>query len=376
MNGTWRWIVVAALAIVLIFGVAYSFKNVSNHTKLTNPDSARSSDSPIPVQVANVSVGLVEEVIAAEGVAKASAEIPLRSMVSGIVVDAFGQLGELVQTGQLLISLDETQQFSNLQLAKTQLKVAKSDLILAKERVTSVKVMQKKQLATEEKYRDALSKSNHAERDVAISKNMVVEAALKHKAARIGSPATGVISSRTVHSGMVIKTGEELMRVEVISPILVEVELSEDKIQSVFPGQKSELSFYAYPGRKFAAQVAVIKPNIDEKTRLMSIVLRLDNEDMAIKPGMRTIMHTQNRRQGLRIPSIAIISQVGQQGYVFVLNSDNIAQLRAVTLGAISEGYIEIRSGLRDDEVVVVVGQAGLGDGDQVRIGEEEHVER
>lgn len=372
---TWRWVITAVLTVVLVAGIAASVVYVVDHMKRTNSEVARAAKAPIPVQVSGVSFGLIDEVIAAEGVARESAEIPLRTMISSVVASVSADLGDVVQEGQLVVALDNTVQYSDLMRAKSSLASAKTAFEIASERVTSVESLLTQKLATEEEYRQALLQRNKAEDDIAAAEAALVEVRQSYKAAKINAPATGVVTARNAHAGAVVKPGEELVTIDVIDPILIEASLSEDKMLSVYPGQPAELSFYAFPGRKFDAVVALIDPSVDEKTRLLSVILRLDNAGLEVKPGMRAVVHMRNRHEGLRVPGISVVSQVDRQGHVFIIGADDVARLRAVTLGAISEGYIEVKSGVSDGERVVVVGQTALRDGDSVRIGREEHVE-
>ena len=210
-----------------------------------------------------------------------------------------------------------------------------------------------------------------AETILATVKAKLVQAQHDLAASRITAPATGIITAVELVGGVVTKPYINLLTLGVIDPVHFELGLNEDKIRSVQVGQKVGLTFNAYPGRKFQGSVALIKPVIDEKTRLMTIVVRLDNPDLALKPGMRGLAIVSNKTSGLKVPSVSIMSQREDTAEVFTVDANGVTHLRLIKTGLQGNGYVEAREGLTEGEQVVIVGQAGLKDNDKVRIGDE-----
>ena len=185
------------------------------------------------------------------------------------------------------------------------------------------------------------------------------------------APVSGVVTAGELHAGMVVRAGIDLLTLSAIDPIHVTVKLSEDKLKFVNVGQKADVSFYAYPDRQFKGEVALINPTVDETSRLASLIIRLENPKLELMPGMNGVATIKVRREGLRVPAVALIASNEGTPYVFIINENEQAVLRRVAISARADGYVTVASGLEEGERVVVVGQTSLKDNQQVRIGTE-----
>ena len=76
----------------------------------------------------------------------------------------------------------------------------------------------------------------------------------------------------------------------------------------------------------------------------------------------------ERRDQALQIPRTAIVDDEGQAS-VFVVENGK-AQQRHITVGLTNDGLVEVTTGLKGEEQVVVVGQGGLKSGNAVRVVE------
>jgi len=156
-----------------------------------------------------------------------------------------------------------------------------------------------------------------------------------------------------------------------LSALLVETHVPERFVASVRGGMRAQLWFEAIPGETFDAEVTEINPVLDPASRTLRIRLRFVKPDPRIRAGMfATISLVTNRRVNVPvIPRMSVINTYGSW-IVFIVDEDNIARRREVTLGIENEEFFELLSGLEIGENVVSQGQNFLSDGDSVRIVE------
>ena len=359
------------LGIVAMIVLVITAQQLFGHLKNTSASSARKMGGGIPVRISAVEQGVIEEVLGAEGIVKESRSLSIQSEISGLIRTMRVQPGDVVKKGDALAELDDTVPASSVRSASGQIASAQTKLRLSQAKLNRLQGLLQQGLITIDEREKAELEKVEAETILATVKAKLVQAQHDLAASRITAPATGIITAVELVGGVVTKPYINLLTLGVIDPVHFELGLNEDKIRSVQVGQRVGLTFNAYPGRKFQGSVALIKPVIDEKTRLMTIVVRLDNPDLALKPGMRGLAIVTNKTSGLKVPTVSIMSQREDTAEVFTVDANGVTHLRLIKTGLQGNGYVEAREGLTEGEQVVIVGQAGLKDNDKVRVGDE-----
>lgn len=359
---------IVAGGVVLVFLGFQAF----NHLIKTSPEAAASLGKPLPVAVQVVERKIFEQVLGAEATASESQLVPIRiSLLTASVAKAHVKLGDIVKHGQMLFQLESGLQDVTLTSALNGLSIEQHDLVAAKQRLKAVEELNGAGFASADEVKVATKDFSDVSKRIYDAEVKVRSAHENQQATSLTAPVAGVISDGELHDGMVVRSGVDLIKISAIDPIHAIVKLSEDKVKFARLGQMAEVSFYAFPGRVFQGKVVVINPKVDDKTRLVSLVVRIDNPKLELMPGMNGVATIKFSREGLRIPDIALISSKEGSPYVFVVDKNNRAWMRRVNVGARAEGYVEIESGLAEGERVVVVGQIGLSDNKEVRIGTE-----
>lgn len=370
-NGRSKTIYLLALAGVLLILTFFGIKYVIVHLKETNPKIAKALSAPLPVKVQLATAGGVDELIGAEVVAKASQSIPIRTMLSiGKVMKIHVQLGQEVRAGQLLIEIDDTLLNAALAAAVSQAESARIELEQSQVKLARMDELYRNRRVTEDEFRKAVHEKASKEFNWANANYKLAQAKYDLRGCRIESPVAGVVTTLDLYEGTIVKQASDLLTLNALDPILMHAKVSEEKAKSVFVGQEMEVSLYAFPGRKFKAKVAVIQPSVDEETHLFTVIARLENQNLEVKPGMNGVAYLKANRQALKIPSIALISAQDGSAVIFVVDGDNIAHLRKVKTDSSAQGYVEVKEGLAEGDRVVVVGQASLHDNDKVLIGD------
>ena len=358
---------IIGIVILIVIGM-----RVAEHMVQTNPETAASAGKPTPVAVQTVKRDAIEQVIGAEAAASASQLVPIRiTLTTGTVSKAYAKLGGTVKQGDILFKLENGLEYVTLASARSALAIEQHDLQAAKKRLDDVEKLNAGGLASSDEVKTASKEYSEVSKRVydAEVKLWAAEANLKSTVST--APVSGVVTAGELHAGMVVRAGIDLLTLSAIDPIHVTVKLSEDKLKFVNVGQKADVSFYAYPDRQFKGEVALINPTVDETSRLASLIIRLENPKLELMPGMNGVATIKVRREGLRVPAVALIASNEGTPYVFIINENEQAVLRRVAISARADGYVTVASGLEEGERVVVIGQTSLKDNQQVRIGTE-----
>jgi len=194
----------------------------------------------------------------------------------------------------------------------------------------------------------------------------------------IRSPIDGTVTQRldvvkvgntvTPVGGVIDSADSSLFVVEDLDSLIVRVNVPERELSKLSVGQIAELGFDAVPGRTFAGRIALISPYINPQTATFEVRIRVTDTDTLLRPGMfaRVAIVYERKPDALQIPRTALLDGDGPPK-VFVVQEGKAAE-RAVQLGLSNGAMIEVVSGLKDGEQVVVVGQGALKPGALVRI--------
>ena len=162
------------------------------------------------------------------------------------------------------------------------------------------------------------------------------------------SPVKGMVGSLAVNQKAAVTENAALLTVVDLSALEVEFRVSESYAGDLTPDMKAEIE---YGGHKYAGAVTSISPEVQNS----EVKGRLRFADK-LPPGVR-----QNQRVNVRIvldqrPDALKVERgafVDAGSYAYVIDGDT-ARKREITLGAMSVGEVEIVSGLKDGESIVV----------------------
>jgi len=184
------------------------------------------------------------------------------------------------------------------------------------------------------------------------------------------APVSGNVVTTPLAVGSVVSTNTPLLTIAVNSSVLIVAKVPEREIGQLRTGLSAQVRLEAFPGETFTASLSHISPVIDPVSRTKEIKLRLVRYDSRVTPGgfARVKLNTRNYPNVVSIPFQAIVEQRGKQ-IVYVLNpDDDTVNTREVEVGISVDGESEVRSGIKEGEIVVVQGQQFLSDSVQVRV--------
>jgi HlyD family secretion protein len=184
----------------------------------------------------------------------------------------------------------------------------------------------------------------------------------------ITAPFAGTIAELNITEGS--RVNQQAPIASLISDQLETViNVEESRISQVSPGQSAALNVSAYPGQDFPAMVTSVAPTADRNTRTFEVKLTPTDGAELLRSGMFADVSVlaQENTNSLLAPRTAVF-QNGDEPTVFVIDGDHTARQRPVTTGLFDDSRVEILSGLKAGDAVVVAGQPNLIDGAKVEI--------
>lgn len=170
--------------------------------------------------------------------------------------------------------------------------------------------------------------------------------------------ADGVVASLGVRHGMFVTPSIEVMSIASLDSIWVLAEVFERQAAWVKSGQPATVNLDYLPGETLRGTVDYVYPELDPKTRTLTVRLRFDNEELSLRPNMFARVSIQGEGVGevVHVPREALI-RGGSVNRVVVDLGNGRFRSRAVTIGIESGDRIEIREGLSVGERVVTSAQ-------------------
>lgn len=168
----------------------------------------------------------------------------------------------------------------------------------------------------------------------------------------IQSPITGIVLEKNILPGQAIMPDQTLFTVADLRQIWVIVDIYESDLAHVQVGQDASITLSAFPGDQFHGSVAFIYPTVSEQTRTAQLRLQFQNPMLKLKPGMFANVQLGSTGESVLTVAREALMEDGDKDYVFVVHGRTHFEPRLVTVGAKSDEWVEIVSGLSEGETV------------------------
>ncbi len=276
------------------------------------------------------------------------------NVFSGKVTAVHAEVGDRVRAGSVIVQLDDELKKAAFDAASVTYEKARKDL----ERQEALHAQASTTDAQLEGARLAF-KATEAQ---------YVLAKRQYGDARVVSPIDGVVTARGVNVGTYVQSGNVVANVVDISSLKVRVNVNENDVFRLRPGDKVNVTTDVYPKATFPGTIRTVSAKGDEAHTYPVEVGIVNSEEYPLKAGMFALVtfSTLNHEKILAIPRQALVGSV-RAAKVFVVK-DNVAHLREIVVDSEVGTVIEVLKGLSEGEVVVVNGQNNLKDGTAVEV--------
>jgi cobalt-zinc-cadmium efflux system membrane fusion protein len=396
-------LIVLALGVGIVLGAfLYSTFGGMTHSSLPSNAAASGSDKPadagapsdvveirpesqkdVGIAVEPAAVRSLQGSLAATGVVSEDpARVAhVRTLARGLIEKIFARLGDRVSAGDALVEYDNIElglaigeyqgAQAELRRSLTDLEVRTKILERSREMLRVGAVAQTTHDLREAEVKDAEAKVAGARATVSKIAQQIRRfgwtegdlAELPSKQAASGhsvshstlkAPFAGIVTSLHAVGSEVVEHGTELLAITDMSSLWILADVYEKDLSQIRTGQAVQVRVPSYPRETFAGKITYVADVIDPKTRTTKVRCLVGNERGLLKLEMFATIEIPLGPTSpiLAVPSSSI-QQIDGRPVVFVRNSETEFQKREVQTGVESQGYTEIRAGIKQGEPVV-----------------------
>lgn len=281
-------------------------------------------------------------------------ELELMAKVGGSVTEVLVEEGDEVKKGEILARIDDTDYAIAVQRAEAAYKLAKADYRRDKA-IFSKDVIPEAQL-------DA------RETSMLTAKADLDNARLQLSRCTIEAPTDGVVRRLDAKEGLLLGVGDPIGQLLRIDKVKAVIGIPESDVAEVRRLEEIDVTLPALDNQVITGKIHFLSPSPDTAARLYKLEIELDNPSRAILPGMfvRADIIKKTIDDAIAIPFYSVISRNDEQ-FVFV-EEEGEARKRMVELGVMEKWMVEVTSGLRAGERLVIEGHRSIEDGQRIEV--------
>lgn len=367
------------------------------------------------VKIETIRLSPVEEEYETVGTVRSKTTSILSSKTVGNILAVHVREGVRVQTGQLLIEIDNRDTRAQVQKAEAGLREVQGSLeeinqnihaaqssrdaaeagsSLAVATFNRYKALLEEKSVSQQEFDEVQAKLKVAEAEVdragrmlqaLMAKKSQVLAKMEQVKAdissaqvylaytRILSPINGIVTSKQAEVGLLAAPGVPLLTLEDSSHYRLEVSVEDSMLKKIRLDTPVRISIDALGPQEFSSRVTEIVPASDPGSR--SSVVKIDLSDGKGRPIGQPVLRSGlfgkalfpvGQKQILMVPQKTVLHR-GQLVGVLILDSSNILRLRLIKTGKQYGDQLEVLSGLNDGDRIVAEGMERVKEGDRVQ---------
>lgn len=372
-------------------------------------DPKIAADQPVPVQLRSPH-RLHEPVsVSASGSVEANVTALTAFQVGGRVARVFVEEGQYVRQGQILAELDRADFQNAFDTAAGQAAAAAATALQAKNGVRAQELEQSRinferaqdeyqrekylydhqSLAAndfqkfETTYLDAKQRYDMAREGARVEEKAATSGqshaadaqfseARKHlDDCELRAPISGFIGMKKVNVGDTVSPGSAVFSVLDLDPVKVRVGIPEAEIGNVREGARAVVTIPSLDNQRFEGKVEAVGVSADSVSRTFTTKIAIPNPTHVLRAGMisESRVYGSAMIDVLTVPAVAVVRD--PRGLPFVYAYDGTRQrvfARRVEVGDLVDDEVELRTGLKPDDQIVIAGQQNVHEGSQVSV--------
>jgi membrane fusion protein (multidrug efflux system) len=385
-----RTLMAAFAGILVAFTMLFAFgltPRLLRAHQLREAAASTESNSAPKVEVTKPRLWDGAATVSLPGSIEALRETWIYARAAGYVRDWNVEIGDEVAEGQALLELDTpeldaelVQARANLAQSQTAVDLAKANRDLAHVTANRYEKLGPSGVASQQEVEERRTQLAVAQANVRAAESAVesqranVNRLVDLKSfSKVGAPFAGRVTARNVEKGQLVNAGaaggQGLYRLAHVETVRVFVHVPQDSAALVQIGQPVSVTLRDQPGHVFTGKVTHTAGALDVASRSLNTEVQIPNADHALLAGMyaQVAIQVGGQQHGLRVPSAALVADAHGTRLLVV---DAAQKLKSVPIqvGRDLGTEIEVVSGLKGDEQVVVSSPAGTAEGTVVQI--------
>lgn len=377
-----------ASGIVVCLAIAASI--ITHRVRASN-----SSQSSTRAAISRAAIAIVKQQPVASTVSIAGEflpyqEVELHAKVAGYIRKINVDIGDHVHTGQVLAVLEVPELNAQVKGADAAVRHSREEIVRAQNEVSRAEADHAALHAAAERLRDAakarpgliaqqelddaeardraseaqiqVAKSAFAstQQQLAVSQAGMTQVSAMQDYSRIVAPFDGVVTWRYADTGALVQAGTSnsnalpVVKLAQVNLLRLRVPVPETLADRIHIGSEADITVQATQ-QHFSSRVTRLTDSFDRSTRTMQAELDIPNRNHALAPGMYSdvVLKTDERPDALAVP-VEAVKRSGDQSSVLALDAKNCVQIRAIRTGIESANLVEVLSGLKAGDRVIV----------------------
>jgi len=379
----------AAKIVAIVFGVAFVLVSVDRLLKARSVARAaqEAASAPPPVEVITAqAVGAVQRLVL-PGYTAAWHASTIYARVDGYVAKWFVDIGDHVQTGQVLALIETPDLDAELSAARAQLKAAEATVLVRKSetdfaRTTYVRWRDSPKGVVSDQEREekkaahdsAVARQSSAEADAALAQAQVDKYQAMTQFKKVTAPYDGVITVRDIDIGNLVTAGSTAATTPLYvmtqnDPIRIFVDAPQSAAEDLINGNAPvQVQSGAGVMRDYSGKVTRTSQALNPQARTLRVEVDIPNPKDEFVPGMYVKVGFGLPPRGLvEVPAAALVFRASGP-HVACVDSSGRISFRRVTIGRDDGSVVELSSGVAPGDRLALNVSSQIADGEQVRV--------
>lgn len=345
------------VVILLIIGAKQYADNSQAQIKKVKDEAVKNTKDVkklSKVQICKVMYQPLKDILVLPGTVEAYEDIDLSAKMGGNVEWLGAEEGDRVKKGDILLKLDISEE-------KAALDNAQAVYELAETKLKRIKELYQQKIVSVDNLDDA-------ENAVKTAKAQLDAAKIRVENGVLVSPLSGVLDSRDIDLGERIDSGRTVMKIVDIDKVYVVLDIPEKDVLFFKKGTDVSVAFGDGTTHEFTGKIDYISLTAENQTRTYKMKLVVNNPEQKLRPGMivRANLVRRDIEKAIAVPFFAITDHEKGKSVYIVENGKAVERL--IEYGIYQGGLVEIKSGLKEGDSLIMVGQRNIANGEEVEI--------
>lgn len=312
--------------------------------------------APLTVVTETATLVPIDNAASFTGEVRAHVESDLSFRVAGRIATRLVDVGDTVTAGQVLATLETTEQATEVASRKAGVQSAEATLRQATSAFERQQELKKSGFTTQSSYDDASQTLTAAQSSLKTAQANLSTAEQQLDYTSLRADAAGTITSRNAEAGQVVEAAQAVFTLAHDGARDAVFELDESLLTGELRNASLSLTLLSNPAIHARGTVREVAPMIDSTTGTVRV--KLDIQDPPPEMGLGTSVIGVGRFQSRKVISLpwqAFFSE-GDTPAVWVMAPDKSVSLRPVVIDSYRSGKFTLRSGVAPGDAVVVAG--------------------